>query len=37
MCNKIWKGEGWPEGWKEGEIIPLIKMVGEIGLKTTEE
>lgn len=25
LCNKTWKGNGWPESWKEGEIIPLIK------------
>ena len=18
LCNKVWRGEGWPEGWKEG-------------------
>ena len=27
-CNKVWKGEGWPEGWKEGEVIPIIKKGG---------
>lgn len=25
MCNKIWKGEGWPEEWKEGVIFPIAK------------
>ncbi|XP_011862008.1 PREDICTED: uncharacterized protein LOC105558746 [Vollenhovia emeryi] len=25
MCNRIWRGEGWPEGWKEGIIVPIIK------------
>ncbi|XP_011883686.1 PREDICTED: RNA-directed DNA polymerase from mobile element jockey-like, partial [Vollenhovia emeryi] len=25
VCNKIWKGEGWPEGWKEGMIVPIVK------------
>lgn len=20
-----WKEEGWPEGWKEGMIVPIIK------------
>lgn len=23
FCNRVWKGEGWPEGWKEGEIVPM--------------
>ena len=22
MCNRVWRGEGWPEGWKEGIIAP---------------
>lgn len=30
ICNKVWKGEGWPEGWKEGMIVPIIKR-GEVG------
>lgn len=21
----MWKGEGWPEGWKEGLIVPIVK------------
>ncbi|XP_024891322.1 trichohyalin-like, partial [Temnothorax curvispinosus] len=25
VCKRVWRGEGWPEQWKEGEIIPLIK------------
>lgn len=25
MCNRVWRGEGWPERWKEGIIVPLIK------------
>jgi len=25
VCNKIWKGEGWPEEWKEGVLIPIVK------------
>lgn len=23
--NRVWKGEGWPEEWKERKIIPIIK------------
>jgi len=25
FCNRIWKGEGWPDNWKEGIIIPIVK------------
>lgn len=25
FCNKIWKGEVWPQGWREGAIIPIVK------------
>jgi len=25
MCNRVWRGEGWPESWKEGIIVPLLK------------
>jgi len=25
MCNKIWKGEGWPEEWKEEVLISIMK------------
>jgi len=21
----VWKGEGWPEGWKEGIIVQIVK------------
>jgi len=24
-CNRVWKGEGWPESWKEGIVIPILK------------
>lgn len=24
MCNRVWKGEGWPEEWKKG-VIPTVK------------
>ncbi|XP_018375576.1 PREDICTED: uncharacterized protein LOC108769213 [Trachymyrmex cornetzi] len=25
MCNEVWKGEGWPELWKEGMVVPVKK------------
>lgn len=25
LCNKVWRGEGWPEGWKEGVVVPVVK------------
>jgi len=25
MCNRIWKGEEWPEEWKEGILIRVVK------------
>lgn len=25
ICNKVWKGEGWPEGWRTGIITPIRK------------
>lgn len=25
FCNRTWKREGWPEGWKEGLIVPIVK------------
>ncbi|XP_067214151.1 uncharacterized protein [Linepithema humile] len=25
FCNRVWKGEGWPENWKEGVIVPIMK------------
>lgn len=25
ICNRIWKEEGWPEDWKEGVVIPILK------------
>jgi len=25
ICNRVWRGEGWPEGWKEGIIAPIVK------------
>ena len=34
ICNKVWRGEGWPEGWRTRLVIPLIKK-GE-GVKVEE-
>jgi len=25
ICNKVWRGEDWPESWREGIIIPIVK------------
>ena len=25
ICNGVWMGEGWPEEWKEGVIVPVAK------------
>lgn len=25
LCNKIWKGGGWPGSWNEGVIVPIRK------------
>lgn len=25
VCNGVWMGRGWPEGWKEGLVIPIRK------------
>lgn len=25
FCNRVWKGEGWPEEWKEGIIVRIAK------------
>lgn len=25
ICNKVWKGERWPEGWRTGIITPIRK------------
>lgn len=30
VCNRVWRGEGWPEDWKVGVIAPIVKKgVGE--------
>jgi len=25
FCNKVWNGGGWPESWKEGVVVPIVK------------
>ena len=25
ICNRVWRGEGWPEGWREGVVVPVMK------------
>lgn len=25
VCNRVWGGEGWPEEWKEGITVPIVK------------
>lgn len=25
FCNWAWKGEEWPEGWREVVIVPILK------------
>ncbi|XP_033222827.1 uncharacterized protein LOC117176683 [Belonocnema kinseyi] len=25
ICNKFWKGQGWPEEWMTGLMVPLVK------------
>jgi len=25
FCNRIWRGDGWPEEWKEEIIVPIVK------------
>jgi len=24
-CNEVWRGEGWPESWKKGVVVPIVK------------
>jgi len=28
ICGRVWRGEGIPEGWKEGIIVPIAKKRG---------
>jgi len=23
VCGRVWKGEGWPEEWREGVVVPI--------------
>lgn len=25
FCNRIWREKRWPEKWKEGVIVPIVK------------
>ena len=25
ICNRVWKGEGWVEEWREGVVVPVVK------------
>ena len=25
VCNRVWKGDGWPEEWKVGIVVPVVK------------
>ncbi|CAK9799089.1 Transposon TX1 uncharacterized 149 kDa protein [Anthophora plagiata] len=25
VCNRVWRGEGWPEDWSEGVVVPVVK------------
>lgn len=25
ICNRIWRGEGWPEEWREGIMVSVRK------------
>ena len=25
ICERVWRGERWPKGWKEGLIVPIVK------------
>ena len=28
ICGRVWEGEGWPQEWIEGIIVPLMKKGG---------
>ena len=25
ICNRVWKGEGWVEEWRDGIVVPVVK------------
>ena len=25
LCNRVWRREGWPEEWREGVVVPVLK------------
>lgn len=25
FCSRVWRREGWPEQWRDGIIVPLVK------------
>ncbi|CAK9832677.1 Retrovirus-related Pol polyprotein from type-1 retrotransposable element R2 (Fragment) [Anthophora retusa] len=25
VCSRVWRGEGWPEEWSEGVVVPIVK------------
>lgn len=25
FCNRVWRREGWPEVWKKGVIVVIVK------------
>lgn len=27
ICNRMWKGEGWVENWREGVVMPVVEKV----------
>ena len=33
MINKVWRGEGWPEEWKEGVVVPIVKKGDGVGVE----
>ena len=28
LCNKVWRGDGWPKEWRTGLVILLLKKEG---------
>ncbi|CAD6201952.1 GSCOCG00002869001-RA-CDS, partial [Cotesia congregata] len=25
ICQRVWEGEAWPEDWKDGVVVPILK------------